>query len=68
MFESSVILDGNNAITAPLILGLAFESSVILDGNNALFFINHTFLQFESSVILDGNNADVDIKIRNLTV
>ena len=62
MFESSVILNGNQTGCRGAGGTQWFESSVILNGNQTVGVEVRSMRTFESSVILNGNNGLISDK------
>ena len=57
LFESCVVLDGNQTANAHREVVRWFESCVVLDGNQTLDAAARTYRKFESCVVLDGNQT-----------
>ena len=57
LFESRVILDGSQTVTAAMSDKLMFESRVILDGSQTRETYNLPETTFESRVVLDGSQT-----------
>ena len=63
LFESRVVLDGNQTCPVCRVLHVAFESRVVLDGNQTKRLDIKTAGGFESRVVLDGNQTKYGIYI-----
>ena len=57
MFESRVVLDGNQTGYQNHKAWQGFESRVVLDGNQTLRRSGNARPRFESRVVLDGNQT-----------
>ena len=54
VFESNVVLEGNQILSTPYFLATAFESNVVLEGNQTTFRYKQFYHVFESNVVLEG--------------
>ena len=63
LFESCVVLDGNQTRCQKKNITDMFESCVVLDGNQTYFEFDEEQWLFESCVVLDGNQTERMAKV-----